>query len=264
VSEAAFFDLDKTVVAKSAVLAFTGKMVKAGLLGRRTMLRAAVGQIYYSLFGANHSTAERIRKAVLTLTKGWQRSEVEDLVENALDEVVAPIVFAEALFLIDDHMKAGRRVIIVSASPEEVVRPLARYIGVDEIIATRAEVDEQDRYTGRIELYAYGESKAKEVRRLADDEGISLEGSFAYSDSITDLPLLEEVGHPHAVNPDKDLRQVAEQRGWPVLEFKRQVTIGERLARPVPIISGAALTTMALTVVLWVMMRRARREQRRS
>ena len=260
-SEAAFFDLDKTVVAKSAVLAFTGKMVKAGLLGRRTMMRAAVGQAYYSLFGANHSTAERIRKAVLTLTKGWQRSEVEGLVEEALDEVVAPIVFAEALFLIDDHLKAGRRVIIVSASPEEVVRPLAHYIGVDEIIATRAEVDEQDRYTGRIELYAYGKAKAEEVRRLAAAEGIPLDDSYAYSDSITDLPLLEEVGHPHAVNPDKELRQVAEERSWPVLEFQRQVTIGDRLTRPVPMISGAALTSMAVAVVLWVLMRRGRKKR---
>lgn len=258
-SEAAFFDLDKTVVAKSAVLAFTGTMAKAGLLGRRTMLRAAVGQIYYSLFGANHSTAERIRKAVLTLTKGWKRDEVEALVKDALDEVVAPIVFAEALFLIDDHLKAGRRVIIVSASPEEVVRPLAHYIGVDEVIATRAEVDEDDCYTGGIELYAYGESKAAEVRRLAAVEGIRLEDSFAYSDAASDLPLLEAVGHPHVVNPDKELRQIAEERDWPILEFEHQVTIGDRLARPVPIISGAALTTVAVAVVLWVLLRRSRK-----
>ena len=255
-SEAAFFDLDRTVIAKSAVLAFTGKMVKAGLLGRRTMLRAAVGQAYYSLFGANHSTAERIRKAVLTLTKGWQRSEVEELIEEALDEVVAPIVFAEALFLIDDHLKAGRRVFIVSASPEELVRPLAHYIGVDEVIATRAEVDDQDRYTGHIELYAHGQAKADEVLRLAAAQGIQLDGSFAYSDSITDLPLLETVGHPHAVNPDKELRQIAKDRSWPILEFQRQVTVGERLTRPVPMIWGAALTSMVVAPVLWVLMRR--------
>jgi phosphoserine phosphatase len=140
----------------------------------------------------------------------------------------------------------------------EIVRPLAHYIGVDEIIATRAEVDASGRYTGELEFYAYGEAKADEVRRLAESEGISLDDSFAYSDSATDLPLMEAVGHPVAVNADKDLRKLAEERGWPMIEFQRKVSLRTRLARPVPIISGATLS-LAVGVLIGVAIVRSKR-----
>src|SRR3990172_12650940 len=154
---AAFFHPDKTVIAKPSTLAFGGHLYRAGMLGRRTLLRAAVGHLMYLLFGADEETLDRAREAMLSLTKGWDRAEVERIVEEALEEVVAPLVYAEALFLIDEHVRAGRRVFIVSPSPEEVVRPLARYIGVADIIATRARVDAEGRYTGKVELYAFGE-----------------------------------------------------------------------------------------------------------
>ncbi|MDX1691560.1 MAG: HAD-IB family hydrolase [Acidimicrobiia bacterium] len=255
-TEAAFFDLDKTVIAKSSTLAFTGKLYKAGMLGRRTLVRAAIGQLFYVFFGADHDTLQKARETMMNLTRGWNRAEIEQIVEETLDDVVAPLVYAEALFLIDEHLREGRRVFIVSASPEEIVRPLARYIGVDEVIATRARVDDEDRYTGEIEFYAYAETKAEEARRLAEEEGIDLAGSYAYSDSATDVPLLEAVGHPHAVNPDKDLREIAEERDWPILEFQRQVSLGSRLARPVPIISGATVAAVIGGAVAWALLRR--------
>lgn len=254
-TEAAFFDLDKTVIAKSSTLAFAGRLRKAGMLGRRTLLRAAMGQLMYVLFGADHDQLEKARAMMNQLTKGWDRAEVEQIVQEALDEVVAPLVYAEALFLIDEHAREGRRVFIISASPVEVVRPLARYVGVDEVIATRARVDEEGRYTGETEFYAYAETKAEEIRRLAAAEGISLADSYAYSDSHTDLPLLKAVGHPHAVNPDKELREECETRDWPILEFNRQVSIGNRLARPVPIISGATVAALAGVAIVWVLTR---------
>jgi HAD superfamily hydrolase (TIGR01490 family) len=257
--QAAFFDLDKTVIARSSTLAFTGRLHKAGMLGRPTLVRAAVSQLMYVLFGADQDQLEKTRDAMLQLTKGWDRVEVERIVEEALDEVVAPLVYAEALFLIDEHLREGRRVFIVSASPEEVVRPLARYIGVDEIIASKARIDEQGRYTGEVEVYAYGPEKADMVTRLADAEGISLGDSYAYSDSATDLPLLEIVGHPHAVNPEKDLREAAVERGWPILEFRRQVSLAKRLARPVPIISGATVASVAGALFVWALLRRRKK-----
>lgn len=257
--QAAFFDLDKTVIARSSTLAFTGRLHKAGMLGRPTLVRAAVSQLMYVLFGADQDQLEKTRDAMLQLTKGWDREEVERIVEEALEEVVAPLVYAEALFLIDEHLREGRRVFIVSASPEEVVRPLARYIGVEEIIASKARIDERGRYTGEVEVYAYGPEKAEMVTRLADAEGISLGDSYAYSDSATDLPLLEIVGHPHAVNPEKDLREAAAARGWPVLEFRRQVSLAKRLARPVPIISGATVASVAGALFVWALLRRRRR-----
>ncbi|MDH3730831.1 MAG: HAD-IB family hydrolase [Acidimicrobiia bacterium] len=260
-AEAAFFDLDKTVIAKSSALAFGRPLRKAGMMGRRMMLKAGIGQLFYSLFGADHEQMERVREAMLELTKGWQRDEIEDLVEEALEDVVSPLVYAEALFLIDDHHRQGRRVFIISASPEEIVRPLAHYIGVDEVIATRAKTDSAGRYTGELTFYAYGEDKATEVKRLAEQDGIDLSASFAYSDSMTDLPLLESVGNPTAVNPDKDLRKIADERGWPVIEFKRQVSLRTRLAKPVPIISGATLAAAIGGLVVASLLRSRKRSR---
>jgi HAD superfamily hydrolase (TIGR01490 family) len=258
-AEAAFFDLDKTVIAKSSALAFGRPLRKAGMLGRRMMLKAGIGQLFYSLFGADHEQMERVRQAMLELTKGWQRDEIEDLVEEALEDVVSPLVYAEALFLIDDHLRQGRRVFIISASPEEIVRPLAHYIGVDEVIATRATTDADGRYTGELDFYAYGADKATEVQRLAGSDGLDLSASYAYSDSATDLPLLEVVGHPTAVNPDKELRKIAEERDWPTLEFNRQVSLRTRLAKPVPIISGATVAA-AITGLVVASLLRSRRK----
>jgi len=255
-TEAAFFDLDKTVIAKSSTLAFTGKLYKAGMLGRRTLMRAAISQLMFVTFGADEDQLAKTRDAMLQLTKGWDRAEVEKLVEEALEEVVSPLVYAEALFLIDEHMRAGRKVYIVSASPEEVVRPLARYIGVENVIATKAKVDAKGQYTGEVEVYAYGPEKVVAVQAVADAEGISLEGSFAYSDSMTDQPLLELVGHPHAVNPDKDLRELAEERSWPILDFRRQVSLAKRLTRPVPLISGATVAGVIGAGIAWAMIRK--------
>lgn len=260
-TEAAFFDLDKTVIAKSSTLAFTGKLYKAGMLGRRTLVRAAIGQLMYVIFGADEDQLDRAREAMLQLIKGWDQAAIERLVEEALEEVVAPLVYAEALFLIDEHTRQGREVYIVSASPEEVVRPLSRYIGVDNIIATRARVDEDGLYTGEMELYAYGADKAAAVRNLAANSGIALNDSYAYSDSITDQPLLELVGHPVVVNPDKELRDLAEERQWPILDFKREVSLTERLTQPVPLISGATVATVIGAAIAWMMLKKKKAEK---
>jgi len=256
--DAAFFDLDKTVIARSSTLAFTGRLYKAGMLRRQTLVRAAMGQLMYMLFGADEDQLAKARDAMLELTRGWDRAEIERIVEEALEEVVAPLVYAEALFLIDEHMREGRRVFIVSASPYEVVHPLSRYIGVDDVIATRAKVDDDGRYTGEVELYAYGPEKARAVREVAAEQGISLADSYAYSDSATDLPLLELVGNPHVVNPEKELRAVAEERGWPILEFQRQVSLAQRLTRPVPLISGATVAAVVGAAVAWALLRKRR------
>jgi len=161
--EAAFFDLDKTVIAKSSTLAFSRPLYRAGFLNRRALLKAAVGQLVYMMVGADHDQIERLRDQLQALTRGWDRYEIERIVRETVDEVIAPHVFAEALAVIDDHRRSGHRVVIVSSSPEEVVRPLARHIGLHEVIATRSRVDANGRYTGEIEFYAYGPRKAEAV-----------------------------------------------------------------------------------------------------
>jgi HAD superfamily hydrolase (TIGR01490 family) len=161
---------------------------------------------------------ERIRMAAGELCRGWPVDRVTDIVRRHLDETILPLVYADARRLIAAHGKAGQDVIIVSTSGQEMVRPIGDMLGASEVIATRMEVAD-GRYTGQMEFWAYGEAKASQVRELAASRGYKLRDCYAYSDSITDLPMLEAVGHPRAVNPDRALRKVARERHWPVLAF---------------------------------------------
>ena len=220
-STAAFFDLDKTIIAKSSVLAFGKPFYREGLLSRRTIAKSVYAQVVYMLVGADEAKMEKLREAMLTITKGWNRNHIASIVRETLDDVVSPIIYAEALELFDEHHAAGHTVIIVSSSPLEVVQPLADYLGADEVIATRAEVDHDGNYTGHLAFYAYGEHKADAMRELAARRGIDLDESYAYSDSITDAPMLELVGHPVAVNPDKELAKLVKEREWEQRTFRR-------------------------------------------
>jgi HAD superfamily hydrolase (TIGR01490 family) len=246
--EAAFFDLDKTVIAKASMVAFSGPLHRAGLLTRRTLLRAAWGQLVYAQLGASPERLTKLRDSVLRLTAGWDQAVVSQIVREALVEVVEPIVYDEALALIREHQAIGRKVVIVSASPEEIVAPLAQYLGVDEAIATRAELDGQGRYTGRTELYCYGAAKASAIVAAARRDGIDLAASWGYSDSATDRPMLEAVGHPVAVNPDRELLRAAKRNGWEVRRFTHRVPLRERVAMPAPrhaAVGGGALLALA-------------------
>jgi len=257
---AAFFDLDKTVIAKSSTLAFGRPLYKAGFLNRTALIKAGIAQAVYMMVGADHDQLERVRNQLMELTRGWSSAEIRELVRETVDEVVSPLVFAEALAIMDEHRRAGRRVVIISASPEEVVRPLARYLGVDHVIATRSKIDEYGKYTGELDFYAYGPGKADAIRELAKRWNLDLGACYAYSDSATDLPMMEVVGHPIAVNPDKELKEVADARDWPIMDFERPVTIRTRLAtlpKPVPIISGAAVAgALAGVLTLWLLRER--------
>ncbi len=230
--EAAFFDLDKTVITKASMVAFGGRFYRGGLISRRVVLRALWGQLIYLHLGASEQRLSRIRESVLTLTKGWRRSQVLEIVSEALEETVDPIIFDEALELIEAHRAAGRQIFIVSASPEEIVIPLGRYLGADGVIASRPTVDEDGRYTGEMEFYAYGEYKADAMRQEARERGIDLTGSYAYTDSYTDAPMLEAVGHPVAVNPDRVLLKLARERDWDVRNFVHPVRLKSRLGAP--------------------------------
>jgi HAD superfamily hydrolase (TIGR01490 family) len=202
---------------------------------------------------------QRAGDQLLDLIAGWHRADVERLVEETLIEVADPLVYAEALFLIDEHLRQGRRVIIVSASPEEIVRPLARHIGVEEVIATKVKTDAMGRYLPELERYAMGTGKAEAIEELAAGDGFDLEGSYAYSDSITDLPMLEVVGNPVAVNPERELLKIAEEREWPVLQFQRPVSLGPRLPRPSRLTGVAiAASLVAVAAALLLLKKRSR------
>ena len=228
---AAFFDLDKTIVSRSSSLALSRPLYRAGMVSRGQLMRGAYAQLVYLLVGADEQRMERLKEGMLALTKGWDRGQVERLVQDVILDVIDPYVYQEALDLMELHRAEGRQIYIVSSSPEEVVRPLARHFGASGVIATRAQVGEDGRYTGELEFYAYGHQKADAIRDIADRVGLELAGSYAYTDSITDLPMLEAVGNPVAVNPDPRLRRIARDRRWAV-ERWREVEGTSRFTPP--------------------------------
>lgn len=244
-TEAAFFDLDKTVIARASMAAFGRPLYHGGLINRRTVLRALYSQLVYLHLGASEQRLEKIRESVLQLTKGWSRERVREIVAETLADTVDPIVYKEAIELMEQHREEGRKVVIISASPEEIVGPLARYLGADAVIASRALVDREDRYTGEMAFYAYGPFKAEAIAGLAAERGIDLDGSYAYSDSYTDAPMLESVGHPVAVNPDRVLQKLARERGWEIRQFMRPIRLRERITPSKP---AMAVTLGAMAV----------------
>ncbi|UPK75512.1 HAD-IB family hydrolase [Nocardioidaceae bacterium SCSIO 66511] len=240
---AAFFDLDKTIIAKSSTLAFSKPFFAGGLINRRSVLRSAYAQFVFALSGADADQMAKMRAYLTQLVSGWDVQTVRDIVGETLHSIVDPLVYAEAVDLIALHHAAGRDVVIVSASGREVVEPIGELLGADRVIATRL-VEEGGLYTGEIEFYAYAEGKADAMRELAEERGYDLTASYAYSDSETDIPMLEAVGHAHAVNPDKVLRRAAEANDWPILEFARPVALRPKMplrSTPSRIAAGAFL-----------------------
>jgi HAD superfamily hydrolase (TIGR01490 family) len=237
---AAFFDLDKTIIAKSSTLAFSKPFFNQGLLNRRAVLKSSYAQFIFLLSGADHDQMDRMRTHMTNMCTGWDVEQVKSIVNETLHDIVTPLVFAEAADLIAAHKLCGRDVVVVSASGEEIVAPIARALGATHAMATRM-VTEDGKYTGEVAFYCYGEGKVQAIRELAAREGYPLEHCYAYSDSITDLPMLEAVGHPSVVNPDRGLRREASERGWPVLSFSRPVSLRDRIPAP----SGAAIATSA-------------------
>lgn len=260
--QAVFLDLDRTVIAKSSTLAFIRPMHSAGLLKQRILLKAAVAQAIYRTIGADQLKLDRVRDQLVGLTKGWESDRVRRLVQETVDQIISPVVFAEALALIEQHRREGREIVIVSVSPEEVVKPLAGYLGIENVIATRAAVDEEGRYTGSLDFYASGPGKAEAICSLAREWDLDLDRCYAYTDSHTDLPMLEMVGNPVAVNPDRILKQTASERGWKVVRFDSPVALRSRvgaLPKLNALISGTAIATVvAGAIALWAIRARHR------
>jgi len=267
VRAAAFFDLDKTIIAKSSSLAYSKPFYKAGLINRGALLRSAYAQFIYLLGGVDHDQMERMRAYLSELSQGWEVEQVRAIVAETVHELIDPIIYDEAASLIEEHHAAGRDVVIVSSSGVEVVEPIGELLGADKVLATRMVVDE-GRYTGEFEFYAYGPYKAEAMVELAEKEGYDLSASFAYSDSATDQPMLEAVGYPFAVNPDKALRKVALQRGWPILDFTTPVAMRRRVPNmswpssvqdiPKQHLAAAATVGAAAAGIVWYATRRGR------
>ena len=253
---AAFFDLDKTIIAKSSTLAFGRPFYQGGLVNRRAVLKSTYAQFMYLVSGADADQMDRMREYLQRLCAGWDARQVQEIVDETLHDVVDPLVYDEAVELIDAHRAAGRDVVIVSSSGEEIVRGVGEMLGADHAIGTRMVV-EDGRYTGEIAFYAYGPHKAEAMRELAEQAGIDLDASYAYSDSATDIPMLEVVGHPVAVNPDRTLERHARQHEWEIRTFQHKVPLRQRV--PVPpagptaaVSSGLAVAAAGVTAWWWL------------
>ncbi|MEU4268145.1 HAD-IB family hydrolase [Streptomyces sp. NPDC026092] len=259
---AAFFDLDKTVIAKSSTLTFSKSFYQGGLINRRAVLRTAYIQFVFLVGGADHDQMERMREYLSALCKGWNVAQVKELVAETLHELIDPIIYDEAASLIEEHHAAGRDVVIVSTSGAEVVEPIGEMLGADRVVATRMVVGDDGCFTGEVEYYAYGPTKAEAIRELAESEGYDLSRCYAYSDSATDVPMLESVGHPYAVNPDRTLRREATARDWPILSFEKPVRLKQRLPgfrmppRPALLAVAAVGAAAATAGLVWYANRR--------
>lgn len=230
----AYFDLDKTVIATSTTFALSSPIHRSGLISTSALARGIVAQLPYLLVGADEDQTSRLMNQLAAMSAGLERSRLQAVVDDALATVIKPAVYAEALDLIEGHHRAGHDVVIVSASPTDMVEPVARLIGADRAVATRMEVDDSGRFTGRIERSLLHGAKVEALHEDSAAHDTDLSRSWAYSDSISDLPMLEAVGHPVAVNPDRELRRIAEERGWPVRDLQRPVSLRRAFEPPRP------------------------------
>jgi len=220
-ANAAFFDLDRTLIRRSSALALAGSFRARGLISRTHLVKAAFWQLLFVARGASAETVRNAAENGMRILDGFSVEEMRSLVGDAMEPVLRPLVYAEPLHLVQEHRSRGERVYIVSATLQEIVDHIAADLGFDGAIGSTCEVVDGV-YTGRVLRAAHGESKAELVRELAAAETLELDRSTAYSDSHTDLPFLEAVGNPVAANPDRQLRRIAQARGWPILEFSRR------------------------------------------
>ena len=242
---AAFFDLDRTLIGGSSAAYFAVAAWRNGLIPGADLLRDAVKAATFRLSGATDERSESVRDRILQAVEGIEQDRLSGLNEEIIPRILES-VRPESRGLIDMHHEAGRDCWIVSASPIELVEPLASALGMEGAIATRSEVVD-GRYTGRLDgPFVYGEGKAEAIEKLAAERGYDLRLSYSYSDSASDLPMMEMVGHPVAVNPDGPLESVAHQRGWPIVIFARRT---KQVVKTTTAAGGAAAlaaTTYAL------------------
>ncbi|WP_315270077.1 HAD family hydrolase [uncultured Actinomyces sp.] len=247
---AAFFDLDKTILDTSSNVALSGPFIEAGLMTRRTAIASVLVQLPYLLAGADESRMEQMAEAMGRMGRGWNAAFLEATVEDALERTIEPVCYAQALQRIAYHKSIGDVVVIASASVEQVVRPIATMRGAAEALASQASVDDAGCFRGAVTHSTPAPGKADACEQLARTRGWDLSQCSAYSDSVSDAPLLRLVGHPYAVNPDRALREMAEREGWPTLTFSSTVRVlPRRVPTPakvaVPFVVGVAVGAAA-------------------
>ena len=218
---AAFFDLDRTLISGSSAFVFATAARRAGLMGARQLARDGLSALTFKLRGASDDKSAAVRDRILGAVAGMRQDDLVALNAEVLPRLLDKIR-PEARRLLDLHRHAGRATYIVSASPVEIVEPLAATLGMTGGIGTRSVVVDGV-YTGELAgPFCYGPGKVEAMAEVARWDGLDLAQCYAYSDSASDLPMLEAVGHPVAVNPDGTLERHARRRGWPIVHFSQR------------------------------------------
>ena len=246
---AAFFDLDRTLIAGTSLLPVGIEAWREGLADNSEIAKWAASAIAFILLGDKGAdSSDEVRSDLLGQIAGASANSVDALGAAVLPHLKKK-VRPEAHKLINMHHEADRDTWIVSASPQKMVEPLANALGMQGAIGTKGEIVD-GHYTGKLDgPFVYGIGKAEAVEKLASDRAYDLALCYAYSDSASDLPMMEAVGHPVAVNPDSDLYTVAHERGWPVVIFARK-------AKRVAAFGGVGTGTIAASLVAYLLGRR--------
>jgi HAD superfamily hydrolase (TIGR01490 family) len=233
---AAFFDLDRTLMEGSSAFQFGRAAYRAGLLSRRQLIADGWANLMFRLRGASDQASHELRNRISESLAGTRVRDMERLGVDVLAGVL-PRIYPQVLSLAYEHQDAGRRVYIVTAASQDLADMLARVLAFDGAVGSQLSEVVDGVYTGRPSgLFIYGQEKALALQRLAERESLDLAESYAYSDSASDLPMLQLVGHPVVVNPDSTLLKAARAERWDVLRFDR---LGRRLKAGVGLIGAA-------------------------
>jgi HAD superfamily hydrolase (TIGR01490 family) len=234
----AFFDLDRTLMAGSSGMHFGRAAYRSGMVSRRQMARWAIDHLRFRLKGSTDSDTDELVRQVKDLLDGVPERRLKRMVPDLLAGIL-PRIYPQMIDEVRSHQDGGRPTFIVSAAGDGIVSLLAGVLDMDGGIGTRYEVDAEGNYTGLLDGgLVYGAGKVPPMRRFADEHGIDLDASWAYSDSASDLPMLELVGNPVVVNPDAELAEIAKQRGWRVMRFEK---LGRRLAVAATVLAAGAI-----------------------
>ena len=255
VARAAFFDLDKTLIPGSSLFLLARGAYERDMFRVRDLLRFAYGQLMFQLFGERKKGMEMSRESTLGFVTGRSQAELWEWGREIAEERIIPRVYSDIVRVVEGHQERGDDTYLVTAAPIELANTIAEELKMSGAVATVSEIDENGYYTGRlVGSVMHGPAKAEAVAKMAADKGYDLAECAAYSDSINDLPLLESVGFPHAVNPEHELRRIALQRAWPIHELRtrrRALLIGIPAG-----LGGATLLGSGVALGMWLERRR--------
>ncbi|HUY58530.1 MAG TPA: HAD-IB family hydrolase [Solirubrobacteraceae bacterium] len=223
---AAFFDLDKTLMQGSSGFQFARAVREAGMMTRRQLVADGIANVRFRLHGASDEQSEAIRNRIASSLEGVRVRDLERLGVRVMQRIL-PRLYPQMLTIAYAHQDAGRPVYIVTAAAHDMAQVLAKVMTFDGALGSTLSGVEDGVYTGQpTGAFLYGPAKAVAIQELAAREGFDLSASYAYSDSVSDTPMLRAVGHPVVVNPDTALEALARDGGWEILRLDR---LGQKL-----------------------------------